>query len=343
MGSTTVTITEKLRSSPSPQIIDIRSESLEGSLTESLQYSIHRLRQEKPSLPNLLLWNEKGLRYFEQITYLTDYYLTNDEIEILRRSCQEIASHIPSGSMLVELGSGNLRKIKLLLDALDHQEKEVDYFALDLSEEELQRTLSLLPKNCFTHVRCFGLLGTYDDGKKWLTRPELKERPKTIVSLGSTIGSMSREEAADFLSSFTWQLGEGTRSPAFLLGLDGCTDGKRVYDAYNDPGGLNYEFIRNGLFKANDLLGYEAFKLDDWEIKGEWNDNQRSHDQYYYALKDTKVGGQNLPAKTKVLAVQSYKYDDDDKCNLWEKSRLVEAERWTSSSSEYCIHILRAQ
>jgi len=41
-----------------------------------------------------------------QITYLDEYYLTNYEIEILKKSSAEIASQIPEGSMLIELGSG---------------------------------------------------------------------------------------------------------------------------------------------------------------------------------------------------------------------------------------------
>jgi uncharacterized SAM-dependent methyltransferase len=41
-----------------------------------------------------------------QITYLDEYYLTNYEIEILKKNSTEIASQIPEGSMVIELGSG---------------------------------------------------------------------------------------------------------------------------------------------------------------------------------------------------------------------------------------------
>ena len=41
-----------------------------------------------------------------QITYLDEYYLTNAEIEVLRSYARNIAEAIPSGSMVVELGSG---------------------------------------------------------------------------------------------------------------------------------------------------------------------------------------------------------------------------------------------
>ncbi|KAA8648164.1 uncharacterized protein ATNIH1004_004047 [Aspergillus tanneri] len=321
-------------------IIDIRSEPTDGVIQKSLHDSIRQLHQEQASLPNLLLWNEEGLRCFEKITYSDDYYLTSEEIDILRQSCHKIAARIPSGSILVELGSGNLRKIKVLLDALDSQGRDVDYFALDLSLPELRRTLSLVSTNNFAHVRCFGLLGTYDDGRKWLQRPEQQNRSKVIASLGSTLGSMQRDAAAEFLASFTGQLGGASCPAAFLLGLDGCTDGKRVHSAYNDPAGLNRKFIKNGLVKANHLLGYEAFRLQDWGIVGEWDASKRSHNQYYHALTDTRVGSQAVQARTKVLAVHSLKYDDDDKRALWNRAGVMETERWTSSSGQYHIHLL---
>lgn len=41
-----------------------------------------------------------------QITYLDEYYLTNDEIQVLRDSATKVAESIPDESMFIELGSG---------------------------------------------------------------------------------------------------------------------------------------------------------------------------------------------------------------------------------------------
>ena len=57
-------------------------------------------------IPSMLLWDQEGLKRFEDITYLDEYYLTQTEIGILERSSDEIAQKITPGSMLVELGSG---------------------------------------------------------------------------------------------------------------------------------------------------------------------------------------------------------------------------------------------
>lgn len=142
-----------------------------------------------------------------QITYLDEYYLTNAEIDVLKRSATEIAQNIQSGSMVIELGSGsvpclsldltaqrthvrsrNLRKISILLSALETAGKDIDYYALDLSYTELERTLAAVPD--FIHVKCHGLYGTYDDGLVWLNSSANALRPKCIISLGSSIGNV---------------------------------------------------------------------------------------------------------------------------------------------------------
>lgn len=80
-----------------------------------------------------------------------------------------------------------MRKISLLLDAFEKIGKPIDYYALDLSEEELQRTLLQVPD--YKHVRSHGLWGTYDDGKDWLKQFADSDRNITIIHLGSSIGT----------------------------------------------------------------------------------------------------------------------------------------------------------
>lgn len=88
--------------------------------------------------------------------------------------------------MLPSSQHSNLRKVTLLLRAFEDKGKKIDYFALDLSKQELERTLAQVPE--FKHVKCHGLLGTYDDGREWLKRDENIRRGKCILTLGSSIG-----------------------------------------------------------------------------------------------------------------------------------------------------------
>lgn len=94
-------------------IIDIRPhpEKTEDTLRQSIQESLDKITSDHGTeagveMPSLLLWDEQGLRYFEDVTYSSSYYLTNEEIALLHKNKYKIAEQIEPGSMLVELGSG---------------------------------------------------------------------------------------------------------------------------------------------------------------------------------------------------------------------------------------------
>ena len=57
-------------------------------------------------MPTLLLYDERGLKLFEDITYLDEYYLTNAEIELLENHAPAIADLVPDDCDILELGSG---------------------------------------------------------------------------------------------------------------------------------------------------------------------------------------------------------------------------------------------
>lgn len=118
-------------SRPVLDIIDIRSAAVEVNLKDEIR-TLFTPKDGPRKLPTLLLYNERGLQLFEdvnpappvtfspstamplaslvltahQITYLDEYYLTNDEIKVLKNSASSIAQRIPAGAMVIELGSG---------------------------------------------------------------------------------------------------------------------------------------------------------------------------------------------------------------------------------------------
>ena len=243
--------------------------------------------------------------------------------------------------------NSNLRKIKILLQALDDIGKSVDYYALDLSLPELQRTLALVSPGTYTHVRCHGLLGTYDDGCAWLQRPENIGRHCCIISLGSTIGSFARPDAASFLAKFADVLRDKSgplasqKSPSkvdscMIIGLDGCKDEAKVSQAYNDASGKNAGFIANAMKHANSVLGYTMFRQDDWYVQGEWNTASGSHDQFLIPRRDVVLfDSVSVKAGEKILVVQSYKYDDEEMTSLWTKAHLTEVGRWSNEDDSY--------
>ncbi|KAI0161669.1 C-type lectin protein [Hypoxylon sp. FL1284] len=321
---------------PSADIIDIRQAAVEINLKEEIS-KLLRPQEGPRKLPTLLLYDEKGLQLFEEITYLQEYYLTNYEIQVLRRSAASIAKAIPSGSLVLELGSGNLRKVAVLLQALEDAGKKIDYYALDLSEEELSRTLAQVP--AFRHVRCRGLLGTYDDGREWLTSPQIASKRKCVLFLGSSIGNFHRDEAASFLKGFADVL---QPADSFLIGLDSCTDPSKIYHAYNDKDGITHSFILNGLVHANRILGHEVFELGGWQVIGEYvfDDEGGRHQAFYSPVRDTVVLGEAIKAQERVQVEQSLKYSREGCRNLWRSAGMIEADRWMTQDEDYGLHLL---
>ncbi|KAI0828074.1 C-type lectin protein [Hypoxylon sp. FL0890] len=321
---------------PNVDIIDIRQAAVEINLKEEI-YRLLRPQEGPRKLPTLLLYDKKGLQLFEEITYLEEYYLTDHEIQVLKRSAATIAKAIPSGALVLELGSGNLRKVLFLLQALEDAGKKIDYYALDLSEDELSRTLAQLPT--FRHVRCHGLLGTYDDGREWLKNPQISSKRKCVLFLGSSIGNFHRDEAASFLKGFADVL---QPADSFLIGLDSCTDPSKVYHAYNDKHGITHRFILNGLDHANEILGYKAFDLDDWQVIGEYiyDSEGGRHQAFYSPVRDTVVLGETIKGQERVQVEQSLKYSKEGCSNLWRSAGMIEADRWMTENQDYGLHLL---
>ncbi|KAM0562409.1 hypothetical protein ACHAPJ_002099 [Fusarium lateritium] len=323
-------------SSALPSIIDIRGEHVEINLKDQVA-SMFNPDDGPRKLPTLLLYNEKGLQLFEDITYLDEYYLTNYEIEVLKKSSAEIANQIPEGSMVIELGSGNLRKVCLLLQVFEELAKPIQYFALDLSRKELERTLAQVPD--FKYVSCHGLLGTYDDGMEWLKHPSLTSRSKCILHLGSSIGNFTRDEAAGFLGGFAEVL---RPSDSMIVGVDSCSKPAKVYHAYNDSKGATHQFILNGLENANEILGEDIFNKDEWRVIGEYvyDDEGGRHQAFLAPTRPTDVLGSRVMPHERIQIEESLKYSEEEKTRLWKLAGLTEMGRW-SRGDEYGLHLLQ--
>ena len=87
-------------------IIDIRRGEMNFSVLDEMKNMLRPVSGLEKGMPTMLLYNEKGLNLFEEITYLDEYYLTNAEIDVLEHYAGHIAARIVAGSQLIELGSG---------------------------------------------------------------------------------------------------------------------------------------------------------------------------------------------------------------------------------------------
>lgn len=243
--------------------------------------------------------------------------------------------HVRVGSLMTK--SSNLRKVKILLDAMERKGQDLEYFALDLCLPELNRTLSQLRIDSYTHVKCHGLHGTYDDGLAWLKSPERRLKPKCVMSLGSSIGNFSRPEASNFLGNFSKVLQPGD---IMIIGLDACKKKEKVLRAYNDEKGLTHEFLLNGLAHANGILGEDVFQKTNWIAIGEYDEGASRHQAFYSPLKDITSGRFTFKAGEKIRIEESHKYSAEESSRLWRGAGLSEGARWTDNTGDYreCGH-----
>lgn len=217
------------------------------------------------------------------------------------------------------------------MQAFEKEDKDIDYYALDLSHPELERTLSAVDGS-YKHVRCHGLLGTYDDGLSWLKKTENINKPKCILWMGSSIGNLNREEAAGFLNSFSNVLQTGD---SLLVGIDACQDKDRVFHAYNDKEGKTHEFVLNGLSHANKLVGKEVFNKSEWQVIGEYDTAAGRHQAFYSPMKDVYVENVLVKKGERIRVEESYKYSPLQSSELWQKAGLAPVARFGNLADDY--------
>jgi uncharacterized SAM-dependent methyltransferase len=87
------------------QLFDIR----QGEEKEDLREQIIQGLQENPKqLPSVLLWDDIGQRYFDDILMCPEYYPASTELHLLQKHASQIASSIRTGDLLIELGAGQV-------------------------------------------------------------------------------------------------------------------------------------------------------------------------------------------------------------------------------------------
>jgi dimethylhistidine N-methyltransferase len=209
------------------------------AFSEALIQGLHRSPKR---IPAKFFYDAAGSKLFEQITTLPEYYPTRTELSILRRNVSEIAAYIGDNAQLVEFGAGSLRKVRLLLDAMDRPR---GYVPIDISGEYLLAVANRLEAD-YPHICVNPVVADF-------TKPialgplECTAMHRVGFFPGSTIGNFTRAEAVSFLRSARRTL-EGA---PLLIGVDLVKDPKVLHAAYNDGEGVTAAFNLNLLLRAN--------------------------------------------------------------------------------------------
>jgi L-histidine N-alpha-methyltransferase len=232
--------------------------------------TLRSLHGEVKELPSVWLYDERGQRFYDEITRLPEYYLPRREGEILRARAAAIARRTQART-LVELGAGTAKNTRLLLDALDSAGTLERFVPLDVSEQTL-RTSAQAIAGAYPRISVHAVVGDFERDLRGL--PGQGQGRRLIAFLGSTVGNLYPEQRGSFLRTLAGAL---AREDSFLLGLDLVKDITRLEAAYNDSRGVTEAFVRNALTAVNGELDatFEQRRFlyaARWDPEHEWMD-----------------------------------------------------------------------
>src|SRR5258708_31180803 len=98
------------------------------------------LARPQKALPPKYFYDAAGSRLFERICRLREYYPTRTELGITRRHLTDIARFAGKGCALLEYGSGESLKTRLLIGAL----RPSGYMPVDISPDALPPAVNRL-------------------------------------------------------------------------------------------------------------------------------------------------------------------------------------------------------
>lgn len=297
---------------------------------------IDSLSRPQKRLPCKLFYDRYGSYLFDRISDLDEYYITRTEIAILKQKINEIAECIGKNSVLIELGSGNSKKIRVLLDNISIP---AAYIPVDISEEFIQGSLMLADD--YSDLMVLPILGDYTQNFKL---PELDFSYSRVTAYypGSTIGNFHPEKARDFLQRIASICGKGS---GLLIGFDLKKDTETLEKAYNDESGITAEFNKNILRNINNTLGAD-FNLDKWSHLAFYNSEPGRIEMHLKSLQHQKVrlnGSEIEFDKNETIHTESsYKYSDDEFLSLAEDSYTLKRQ-WSDKENRFCIMYLTAK
>lgn len=214
---------------------------------DALAEVLEGLSLPQKTLSPKFFYDARGSELFEQIMRLDEYYPTRTEMAILREHGPEIGRTIGADAVIVELGAGNVEKVRLLLDVLDRPKA---FVPIDISGEHLREASAELAAAYPGLV----VLPVTGDFTKPLSLPDhaaLRGARLTGFFPGSTIGNFPPDEAEALLGTAREILQGGD----LLIGVDLQKDPSVLTRAYNDAAGVTAAFNLNMLPHLNRLVG----------------------------------------------------------------------------------------
>ena len=292
------------------------------------------------SLPTRLLYDERGSELFERITKTPEYYPTRTEAAIMRRYADRMAELIGPGAMLVEFGSGNSSKTRILLN---HVEDLAAYVPIDISREHLLESAQRIARD-HDDIEVLPVCADYEQPYR-LPVPELPVNHRVMYFPGSTIGNFHPDGAVAFMREIRERVVEGGSRGAFLVGVDLKKDRRKLEAAYNDAEGVTAAFNLNLLLHINAETGAD-FDLDHYRHVAFYNETAGRVEMHLESLADhtVTIGSREIliAEGERIWTESSYKYAVEEFAGLAERAGFAIHTVWTDRDRLFSVQFLTA-
>ncbi|HKE10313.1 MAG TPA: L-histidine N(alpha)-methyltransferase [Myxococcota bacterium] len=296
------------------------------------------LARPRKMLPCKYFYDATGSALFDEICDLPEYYLTRDELGILRAHAPEMAALLGPRCLVIEYGSGSGVKTRLLLDQLVDP---AGYVPIDISPGPLAAaahalvaaypTLEVLPV-------CADYTAEYP-----LPQPSATPARRGVFFPGSTIGNFTPGEAESFLKHVGQVCGRGG---ALLVGVDLAKGSKTLERAYDDSQGVTARFNLNLLARINRELGAD-FDLGAFRHRAVYERSLRRVEMHLVSKRaqEVRVAGTRFlfQAGEAILTECSYKWDLVEFEQLARGAGWRMARVWRDPQRRFSVQYLTAE
>jgi dimethylhistidine N-methyltransferase len=295
---------------------------------------ISGLSARHKQLPPKYFYDATGSRLFEEICRTDDYYVTRAETALLRKVAAELAAGIPEGAALVEFGSGEGAKTRVLLDAAPQLSA---YVPIDISADALNEASARLARD-YPQLSIASVAADFTG--HFRLPAAVDGRPRVGFFLGSTISNFDRDGAVRFLRSARQILGD---QAILLVGVDLVKDEATLSAAYDDSHGVTARFNKNLLMRINRELGGD-FNPEAFDHLTLWNAAQSRMEMHLVSRKDQIVNaaGHTFAFKSgeRLHTENSHKFTVDMFARLIAEADWSVSNSWISDAPQVALFCL---
>ena len=307
---------------------------LAPSVSSLLAEVLSGLAEPRKRLPPKLFYDARGVELYNRICATQAYYPTRTERDILASHAHEIARAVGTGTVVVEPGAGDMRKIRLLLPGL----RPRAYVPIDLALGQLRVEAHTLARE---QPQLEVMAVSADFYAPGLQARLLREPGRKLVFFpGSTIGNFDPPEALAFLRRARVLAGD---TGAALIGMDLHKSAAIVERAYNDPEGYTAKFNLNLLARLNREMGAD-FDLGAFSHRAFYDEAARRIEMHVVSARaqTVRIAGRSFhfAAGESIHTENSHKFALHAVTGLARQAGFGSVHAWTDPAAWFGVFLL---